>query len=335
MEGVSQAIHDQLDSQRCESRIAKVENIADSFRLSLPHPHDFSPSKGDICWIPEVRRAIIDGTDEEFQNCEAGLRSRIPELSVAWLEERRKVFLQLLPQDSPSLEHFSLVTTLFDCTECPTRGMRIETALSHGCKRGYGWRGNAPRETFSNDAGASTFQNEADIPWDWGHVKFEYSAERSALAREVALECGEDPDTVTIQEMNRKHHRIALFREDGTVAVLNWLQVVSSGARLSEVPTPDVRHTISLSSSAAAVVHSFGSCGLTSYRNTYLNRRTWGLLGVASTAGEQGKCPNRVLNGLVSSKITLLVRKFLLVCEHMAYIGPSDVGTYLGTKLRT
>ena len=227
MRDESERITAGLDARRCESRIGKIDAVADSFRLSLPHPHDFSPSRADICWIPEVRKTIVDGTDEEFRECEADLRSRIPELSVAWLEERRKFFLELLPQDSPTLEHLSLATTLFDCTKCRTFGLHIEDALSHSCCH-YNY-GSEHRASFTNGAGASAFYRRTGGPWDPRFAKFEYSASLSALAREVVIQCGEDPDMITTLEMNRKNHRFARFGcRDGMIAVVNWLGAVSS-----------------------------------------------------------------------------------------------------------
>ena len=218
-------INAELEAQRCKSRIVGVEKLVDSFRCSLPHPHDFSPSTADVCWIPEVRKTIIDGTDEEFQDCEADLRSRIPELSASWLEERRKFFLQLLPQDSPSLEHLFLATTLFDCANCRESGMRIKDAISHCCHN-YRYRSER-RENFSSVASANAFYG---IPWDSGSSKFEFSVNLSLLVREVIVECGENPDTITTQEMNRKHHRFARIGWDESITVLNWLQTVSSRA---------------------------------------------------------------------------------------------------------
>jgi len=219
-------IRARLDAGRCESRIGKIEAIADSFRLSLPHPHDFSPSSADVYWIPEVRKTIVDGTDEEFRECEADLRSRIPELSAAWLEKRQKVFLGLLPQDSPTLKHLSLATTLFDCVNCRTFGLRIEGALSHRCYH-YDY-GHEHRASFTNAASAGAFFMRARTPWDSGLAKYEYSAKLSALVREVVIQCGEDPDTITTKGMNRKHHRFARFgRRDGMIAVVNWLEAVS------------------------------------------------------------------------------------------------------------
>ena len=223
----SSCIQARLDAQRCQSRIERVGTVFDSFRFSLPHPHDFCPSAADVRWIPEVRKAIIDGTDEEFQDCEADLRSRIPELSVSWLEERRKFFLQLLPQDSPSLEHLFLATTLFDCPHCRGSGLRIEGALSHSCYNYF--YGREHRAGFANAASAGAFYNQAGNPWDSGIAKFQYSAELSVLVREVLIECGEDPDTITTQEMNRRHHRFACFGRDGAITVLNWSEAVSWG----------------------------------------------------------------------------------------------------------
>ncbi|KAF9645813.1 hypothetical protein BDM02DRAFT_399008 [Thelephora ganbajun] len=223
MRDESKRIHARLTAARCRSRTDEVRKIVDSLHLSLPHPHDFYPSAADICWIPEVRKTIVDGTDKEFQDCEADIRSRIPELSAAWLEERRKVFLQLLPQDSPSLEHLSLATTLFDCMKCRKFGMRIEEALSHCCRYYYGDKFIAQ---FSNVASASVY-HDVGAPWDSGLAEYQYSTTLSALVREVVFECGENPDTITTKEMNRKHHRFARFGTDGTIAVLNWFQAVS------------------------------------------------------------------------------------------------------------
>jgi hypothetical protein len=66
--------------------------------------------------------------------------------------------------------------------------------------------------------------------WNYGPAEFKYSAESAALAREIILECGEDPDVISTQEMNKKHHRFVCF--DRTIDVHNWSQVVSHGADL-------------------------------------------------------------------------------------------------------
>jgi len=158
-------INARLDAERRESRIDRVGVVLDSFRFSLPHTHDFSPSKADICWIPEAQKIIVHGTDKEFQDWEADLRSRIPELSAAWLEERRNFFLRLLPQDSPSLEHLSLVTTFFDCTKCRKSGMRIKDALSHYCE-GYCYG-----TEYEASLSSAPFYRRAGILWDSGFAK--------------------------------------------------------------------------------------------------------------------------------------------------------------------
>jgi len=239
-----QARLDRLNARRCESRITRVETIVDLFRLSLPHPRDFSPSTADICWIPEVRKAIVDSTDKDFQSLEANLRSTLPELSATLLEERRKFFLQLLPQDPPSLQPFLLVTTFFDCMKCSESGMRTEDVLSHFCgSYGYGSEHSAG---FLSATSARSFYNRAGGPWDSGFSKYNYSARLSASAREVVVECGENPDTTTVQEMNRKHHCFVRSDGDGRITVLNWLEAVSSGVHLEMIshlthPTPSVR----------------------------------------------------------------------------------------------
>ena len=226
MKEESGRIRAELLRERLESRTGKIEEIVSSFGSSLPHPHDFSPSAADICWIPEVRKTIISGTDEEFRDREAEVRSRISELSATWLEERIKVLLRLLPQDSPSTEHLSLATTLFDCKGCNEFGMRIEAALSHKCC----CDDDSRFSKFPNVASRRFFCYEVGVPWNLRTAMFKYSGELSALVRAIVVECGEDPDTITTKEMNKKNHRFARFNADGSISVLNWFQAVSSRA---------------------------------------------------------------------------------------------------------
>jgi len=312
MKDESAHIHAKLNAARWRDRIAKVQEMVDSFHFSLPHPHDFFPSTADICWIPEVRKAIVDGTDEEFQDCEADIKPRIPELSAAWLEERRKVFLQLLPQDPPRLEDLSLATTLFDCMKCHKFGMRIEDVLSHRCPYRHD---NEYMAKFSSINSANVFYYDLGAPWNSGLAEYRYSAKLSALVKEVVLECGENPDTITTKEMNRKHHRFARFGRDGMIKVLSWVEAVSPTACSLDGTTHDSCDTVSLSTGAKRGVHRVGSSGLTNYLNMHLHRRTKEALGVASTAGEQVP-PNGGMNGSSASKITLLIRKFRPMYKH-------------------
>lgn len=235
----SASIHAKITADQRRSRINQVEEISTLFRFSLPNPRDFYPSAADICWIPEVRKAIIDGTDKEFQDCIVDIRSRISELSATWLEERRNFFLQFLPQDPPTLQHLSLATTFFDCVKCHTFDMRIERALSHCClNREYVTQ-------FSGESSAQTYDYHVNPHWDSGFARYRYSAELTTVAREIILECGENPDTITTQEMSGKHHRFVRFDTNGTVGVLNWVEAVSSGALLSTDFMPHLRHAVS------------------------------------------------------------------------------------------
>ena len=289
MKRESERVHAELQRTKWLSRMEKISKIVDSFRSSLSHPHDFSPSTADACWIPEVRKAIVDGTDEEFEDRKADVRSRISELSATWLEERRKVFLGLLPQDSPSLEHLSLATTLFDCMGCRKLCMRIEEALSHWC---------LPRDNgeyfpmFSSTSSANFYYYDVGAPWDSGHAVYRYSDKLSALVRELVLECGEDPDTITTKEMNRKHHRFVTFGANGSITVLSWFQAVSSRTCALDNTGTDLFHAISLNTSVnTGTLYHAVSSDLTNYRNMCLtpgaNVNAGVASGVASGAGEQ------------------------------------------------
>jgi hypothetical protein len=329
MRDKSERVHAKLDAARHRFRIGKIGKIVESFRLSLPHPHDFSPSQADICWLPEVKKAIVDGTDKEFQDCKPDIRSRIPELSATWLEERRKVFLELLPQDSPSLEHLSLATTLFDCMKCRELGMHIEDALSHRCRLYFDAKYTAK---FSNITGANTFYHDVGAPWNSGLAEYRYSAELSAIAREIVLESGENPDTITTQEMNKKYHRFVRF-EGEAINILSWIQAVRSEACLLDDFLSDLLRAVRLNTSAITDIYRAGSCGLKNYRSMYPCRRTKRTRGLASTVGGQ-RHANGVGNTSLLSKIILLFRKFPLG-QHAAYRATSDFGASLGTTSLT
>ena len=222
-------MREKSEEVRTRSRIDKIRRIVDSFYGSLPHPHDFCLSVADICWIPEIQKTIIDGTDEEFEAREADTQARLPELSATWLEERRSFFLTLLPQDSPTVEDLSLATTIFDCEKCGDKGMHIGKAISRTCER-WGW-GHLDERHFKRIPSkhiAKVFFDEARSSWDSGYSEYKYSEKRSHLVREIVLECGEDPDTITTKEMNKKDLRFACFQPNGMVKVLSWYEVLDS-----------------------------------------------------------------------------------------------------------
>ena len=271
---------------RCRSRIDKIRKIVDSFYESLPHPHDFHPSVADVCWIPEVQETIISGTDEEFEACKADTRARLPELSATWLEERRNLFLTLLPQQSPTVEILSLATTIFCCTKCNHRGMPIEKALSHPCKRWSFDKGH-----FKKTHIAKVFEEEASSPWDPGCSKYTYSERYSNILRGVVLKSGEDPDTITTKEMNRKGLRFASFQRNGLRDVLSWHQVVNFGTCAGVYIVPDLFHTISSSTGgvvAAGRPVQIASFDLTNCQSLDLSlrRAIQRTAGVASGVGE-------------------------------------------------
>ena len=217
------------ETVRSESRIDKIQKIVDSFYNSLPHPHDFHPSVADVCWIPEVQRTIISGTGEEFDACEADTRARLPGLSATWLQERRNFFLTLLPRGSSTVEHLSLATTIFDCMKCKIYGMCIEKALLHACRIwGQDYLSERRFKEIPGQHIARVFCDKAHSSWDSGYSEYRYSEGPSRHVREIVLECGEDPDTITTKEMNDKHLRFACFQTNGTIRVRSWYEVLRS-----------------------------------------------------------------------------------------------------------
>lgn len=178
-------------------------------------PSDFYPLKEDICWIPDVRATITEGSAEEFEALKAGLADRLPSLITESKEARSAALLLLLPYENPSMEKLSLATTWFQCERSWCPALRHGGALVHSCfKMPY------------SDASESDryYMDLVGRPWALiqGTVFSEKKAER---ARELILAVGGDPETLTHEEMDDQGHRF-VRRQDVTLAFESFYSMV-------------------------------------------------------------------------------------------------------------
>lgn len=197
------------------TRARELDEIIESTHRK-GEPCDFHLLKEDICWIPEVRTTISEGSAEEFEALKAGLAERLPLLTAEFKETRSAALLPLLPCKNPTMEKLSLATTWFQCERnwCPA--LRYNGALVHSCfKRPY------------NNASESDryYMDLVGRPWalSQGATFHEKKAER---ARELILTVGGDPETLTHEDMDNQGHRFA--RRDGTGA---WFESFYSMVR--------------------------------------------------------------------------------------------------------
>ena len=117
---------------RCISRVTKMRTIVEGYRRTH-HPHDFRLLLEDVCRFPDIRRVIIDGTDEEFDTRAEDVTSRLPELTAQYLEERTAKVSALLPFEGQSGNAISLATAWVKCGSCDLRPMHATNALNHYC----------------------------------------------------------------------------------------------------------------------------------------------------------------------------------------------------------
>jgi len=89
MRAYKRKIEDKALQARCVSRVNKMRAIVDKYRQTL-HPHDFCLWREGVWWIPAIRKAITDGTDEEFNAWAAEVDSRLPQpTSQQWYRLRK------------------------------------------------------------------------------------------------------------------------------------------------------------------------------------------------------------------------------------------------------
>jgi len=197
---------------------SRVKELAEIIELKQRQgePSDFHPLKEDICWIPEIRTTIAEGSAEEFEALKAGLADRLPSLTAEFKESRLATLLPLLPYENPSVEKLSLATTWFQCEHswCPV--LRYSGVLVHSCfKRLYSEAPDSDRY----------YMDLVGRPWalSQGTSFYEKKAER---ARELILAVGGDPETMTHEEMDNQGHRF-VRRHELTVSFESFYSMVS------------------------------------------------------------------------------------------------------------
>ena len=212
-------IEDRILRFRCISRLNKMRIIVQKYKRTLD-PHDFCLQMEDVCRIPDIRKAIIDGTEEEFSACAEEVTSGLPKLTAQILEERVAKISALLPANDRPGDALQLATAWFDCGLCRPHRMHGTDALRYECM--LRWSGPS-----GQSIGEVTF--DLQVPkrgWCSG-TQVTFSEVASTITRGLILECGEGPESITLAEMNAKLHQFA-FREDGELVAHNWEETVSS-----------------------------------------------------------------------------------------------------------
>jgi hypothetical protein len=196
------------------TRARELAEIIESKRRQ-GEPRDFYPLKEDICWIPDIRTTITEGSAEEFEALKAGLTDRLPSLTAEFKEARSAALLLLLPYEDPSVEKLSLATTWFQCEHSWCPALRHSGTLDHSC--------------FKQPSSGATesdryYMELVGRPWalSKGTVFYEKKAER---ARELVLAVGGDPETMTHEEMDNQGHRF-IKRNDTSIAFESFYSMV-------------------------------------------------------------------------------------------------------------
>ena len=208
-------IEDRVLEARSISRVNEIRVVVEKYQRTL-NPHDFCPRTEDVYQIPDIRKAIIDGTDEEFDTCVEEVASGLPKLTSKFLEERTAKISALVPFNERPDNVLSLAAAWFNCGWCHQyRPMHGIDMLRHQCL--IPWSPPSGKTT--------TFALRRG--WCAESSRFTFSQIASTIARGLILDCGEDPESITLAEMNSKFHRFVFYENDELVAH-NWEETVSS-----------------------------------------------------------------------------------------------------------
>ena len=103
MRSQKEQIKDEVLEARCIARVDKMRSIVHKYNRTLS-PHDFCLSKEDVCQIPDIRKVIIDGIDEDFLACTDEVTPELPRLTSKIHQERTaKISLYFRSTIDPTL----------------------------------------------------------------------------------------------------------------------------------------------------------------------------------------------------------------------------------------
>jgi len=196
------------------ARVKELAEIIES-KHRQGEPSDFHLLKEDICWMPDVRNTITEGSAEEFKELKTGLADKLPNLAAQSKETRLSALLPLLPYENPSMEKLSLATTWIQCEHSWCPPLRHSGVLVHTCfKRPY------------SDASESDryYMDLVGRPWALGQGTL-FHEKKAERARELILAVGGDPETMTHEEMDDQGHRF-VRRHDMTVSFESFYSMV-------------------------------------------------------------------------------------------------------------
>ena len=176
-------------------------------------PHGFFPQTGDVCQIQPIRKLIIKRTDREFNAGANKFSSGLPDFTSA----------ALFPFKGRSDNILSLATVWFGrrlCYQNPIHG--IDASKNHQLLT-----------LVNNPLGKPVDTTIIDLRVLEGHggccaksSEFTFLEFASTIAQGLILDCGEDPESITLAELNSKDHQF-VFYENGELVAHNWEETVS------------------------------------------------------------------------------------------------------------
>ena len=220
---------------RCIFRVYEMKMIIRRYERTLD-PHGFCLPMEHVFQIPDIHEVIIYGTDEEFSTCVEEVGSGLPNASAQFLEERTARISALVPFNERPDNVLSLATVWFSCGLCHQHLIHGDDMPSHLHPTPHVW-------SSGEIVGGATFISLIQKSWA-ENFKPIFSETASTIARELILDCGEDPESITLDEICSKFHRFIIYENDEPVAY-NWGGTVSStgfvGAHCPGLNPPPVR----------------------------------------------------------------------------------------------
>ncbi|KAF9469335.1 hypothetical protein BDZ94DRAFT_374652 [Collybia nuda] len=194
IETLEEVKEDRLKRERLQMLRRRVGTLRSAL-MELPQTTDIVPDFADICAVQPFRTIIFKTPREDSLTKEqfAASLTEFSNIAAEWRTSCVQQLFELLPRPF-DVSALKLATVFFRCHWC-TEPITYPRILKHACL--------VKRYSDLDDDDDELQQACSPVlPWNLGGEQISFDDEASSFARDIIKSCGQDPERVTMSEMD-------------------------------------------------------------------------------------------------------------------------------------
>jgi hypothetical protein len=185
------------------SRMFILENLVKEYTSTQPRTKPL-PKAVDIAALEPFYSLIFSPMDiilEEFKSNVIGFQTELTDLCDKWVKSSSELLVRLLPKSFATNPDLHLATIFFRCRWC-REPISYPRVLKHECL--------TMNHSRTSDESDDELLQASNLyhPWNYGGEQVTFHEEGHLCAKEIISVCGQDPDSITLSEMDDLDYRV-------------------------------------------------------------------------------------------------------------------------------